>query len=112
MPVPVLGIDNLKLALKFSADFSDQIAQTKKFSVLAAFGFVDDLIALGGVITAWKNIVAEFKDLDPAERAALNAYAKDVLKIPAEKVKDFIADALDWALLTFAMVERARTLKK
>lgn len=109
MPV---GIEHLKQALKFSADFSDQIAQTKKFSFLSAFGFIDDLIALGSVISSWKDIVAEFKDLDDVERLALSAYAKDVLKIPAANIKDFIADALNWALLTFSLVERAKTLKK
>lgn len=109
MPV---GIEHLKQALKFAADFSDQIAQTKKFNFLSIFSFIDDVIALGTVITTWKDVVAEFKDLDESERVQLTGYAKDVLKIPAANVKDFIADALGWALVTFSLVERAKLLKK
>lgn len=109
MPV---GITSLKIALKFAADFSDQVAQTKKFNFMVIFSFIDDLIALGGVISNWKNIVEEFKDLDDAERLEINAYAKDVLKIPAANVKEFVADALNWALITFSLVERAKALKK
>lgn len=106
------GIEHLKLALKFVANFSVQVAGTKKFSFLSIFSFIDDLIALGAVITSWKDIVAEFKDLTDPEREELYAYAQANLNIPHEQTKAFVADSFDWALKTFSLVERARTLAK
>lgn len=107
-----LGIDSLKQALKTVSDFRDQIAQTKKFSFLSAFGFMDDLIALGLVVTSWKTIVAEWKDRTPEELEELKAYARDVLRIPNEKVEKFVEDAFSWILTTIELVEQARKLKK
>ena len=107
-----LGIENLKKALKFAADFSAQIAATKKINFLSMFAFIDELLELGDVVTSWKDIVAEFKDLQDSERLVLYDYAKLVLNIPNEEVKTFVADSFDWSLKTFALVERARGLKK
>ena len=107
-----LGIEHLKAALQFVADFTDQVSRTKKFNLLSAFSFVDELIELGAVIQSWKDIVAEFNDLDDSERAELHQYAKDVLKISPDKAKDFVADAFNWALLTFSLVQRRKDLKK
>lgn len=108
----MLGIDNLKKTLKFAADLADQIGQTKKFNFLSIFGFIDDLIALGGIVGSWADIVAEFKDLSDEERHELNTYAIEVLKVSPDKAKDFVADAIEWALLTGSLVDRRKDLKK
>ena len=108
----MLGVENLKKALKFVFDFTTQVAQTKKFNFWAIFGFIDDLVALGDIITKWKDIQAEFKDLDEAEKQEIYEYAKAEFDLPNDQVEAFIEDALQWALVTFALVERAKLLKK
>ena len=107
----MLGIENLKRALKFINDFTMQVAATKKFRLTSIFSFIDDLFALGGVITEWKNIVAEYRDLDEAEKAQIVQFVKDEFDIPNDEVEAFIEDAFQWLLSTIAMVERARRLK-
>lgn len=107
-----LGIESLKQALKTVSDFREQIAQTKKFNFMSIFGFVDDLFALGAVITSWKNIVAEWKDRSPAELNELYAYAKTLANIPNEKIAKFVDDSFQWILVTISLVEEAKLLKK
>jgi len=108
---PVIGIDHLKSGLKTVSDFRNQVAQTKRFNILALLGFVDDLAAIGETITAWKDIIAEAKDLDSNESKELATYALEVLKIPATKVAKFVSDALQWLITTIDLVEQARHLK-
>lgn len=107
-----LGIENLKLALKFIADFTVQVAQTKKFKLLTVISFFDDLIAFGGVLASWKEIEAEFNDLTPAEQEQLYQYANENLDIPHEQTKAFVADSFKWAMTTFSLVQRAKQLAK
>lgn len=107
----MLGIQNLKNALKFINDFTMQVAATKKFRFTSIFSFIDDLLALGGVISQWKNIVAEWKDLDEAEKNEIIQFVKDEFDIPNDEAEAFIEDAFQWLLSTISMVERARRLK-
>ncbi len=107
-----LGIDHLKSALKTVLDLSVQLAATKKFNFWTIFSFIDDLAAVGGVVTTWKDIVAEFKDLDETEKQELYAYAQEQFDIPNDQVESFVEDSLQWVLTTVSLVERAKTLKK
>lgn len=109
---PPLGIDHLKQALKFVNDFRNQIAQTKKITFVAAISFIDDLIALGGVIEDWKIIIAEWKDRTPIELQELYAYAKTLAPIPNDKVQAFVDKSFRWMLLTFELVEDEKSLHK
>lgn len=108
----MLGIEHLKQGLKFVFDFTSQVAQTKKFKLVTIFSFIDDLIALGGVIVSWKDIIAEFKDLDDAEKQQLYQYVKDEFDIPNDKVEAFVENAFTWLMSTIELVEQAKGLKK
>lgn len=107
-----LGTQKLKDALKFIDDFTMQIAATKKFRFTSIFNFIDDLLALGGVITSWKDIIAEWKDLDTAEKSEIIQYVKDEFDIPDDEVEAFIEDSFSWLLSTISLVERARRLRQ
>ena len=107
-----LGTENLKRAVKFVIDFTTQVAATKKFRFTTIFSFIDDLLELGGVITTWKDVIAEFKDLDDVEKQAIYEYVKQEFDIPNDQVEAFVEDAFQWLLTTISLVERARGLKK
>jgi hypothetical protein len=108
----MLGIENIKNAVKFVIDFHLQISETKKFRLTSIFNFVDELLQLGTVITNWKVIIEEFKDFTPAERQEVYEYAKQQFDIPDDEVEVWVEDVLNWLLYTISLVERAKALRK
>lgn len=110
--MPTVGIENLKKAVKFAIDLAMQIAAIKKFKLISIFSFIDELLELGGVITSWKEIIAEFKDLDIAERQLVYDYVREEFDIPNDQVEVWVEEALGVALNILSLVERAKLLKK
>lgn len=110
----MVGIVNIKKAVKFGIDFANQAIkalQDKKISFLEALGFIDELSQLPGVIESGKDIVSEINDLSPEERKELHDYVTMELDIPAEKVEKVIADSVDAIISIYTLIDGIRKLK-
>ena len=91
----MLGIENLKLVAKFGITLGQDAARILadgKVTAIEGLSLLPDLMGISGILSAKDDIAAEFKDLDTAERAELNAYiasefdlANDVLEAKIEK---------------------------
>jgi hypothetical protein len=106
------GVENIKRLLKFVADFTNQIAKTKKFRLLTLLSFVDDLAELGEIIPLWPEIKAEYKDRSEAEKQEIYAYVRNELDLPNDEAEAFVEDCFQWADYTISLVNRAKRLKK
>lgn len=112
MPV---GIENLKKIVKFSCDFTDEIAGALadgKFKTAEIFGFFDEIMSIPGVVKSFPEVMAEIKDLTEAERNELHAYVVDEFDIPNDKVEGFIEHSIMWAFSTVSLVELFKGLRK
>jgi hypothetical protein len=92
----MLGIENLKQVIVVAANLGKQIEVAVKggLKLIDLLGFVDDFTAIGAVIKNKEAIVAEFKDLDDAERAELLAYVKQNLDLENDGLEDKIEKSL------------------
>jgi hypothetical protein len=101
-----LGIESIKPAIKVAAELRNVTAAAfadGKFQVMEAFGYVPALMQVQAIVESGPTILAELKDADHAERAELEAYAINELKIEAADVEGFIADALDWIIASLQL---------
>ncbi len=109
-----LGIENLKKAVHLAIALPVQIAKTikGKFQLFDLLAFIDEFKELTEVNKVRKDVLAEIKDLDAAERDQLHAFIVDEFDIPNDKVELFIENALGWANATVTLIEEAKNLKK
>jgi hypothetical protein len=101
-----LGIEAVKPAIKVAADLRNITADALadgKFTPMEIFAFVPALLQVQGIIESGPQILAQLKEADHNDRAALEAYAKEELKIADQEVEQFIGDALDWAIATLQL---------
>jgi hypothetical protein len=111
----MLGISNLKTLVKFSCDFTKQIATALsdgKFQWLEALGFIDEIMQIPGVVKTWPEIKLEVADLTAEERQELHAYVVTEFDIPNDRVEGFIEYALMNAVSIVAMVEGWKAILK
>lgn len=109
------GVENLKKLIKFSCDFTEQIADALsdgKFSWTESFGFVDEVMQIPGVVKSFPAIKQELSELSPEERQELYDYLKEEFDIPNDKVELFIENSLSLAIAAVALVEQWKALKK
>ena len=114
MAEQLFGIENLKKMVKFATDFTEQVADALKdgkFSWTEAFGFVDEVMQIPGVVKSWPAIKQELSELSADERTALHQYVVEEFDIPNDKVEAFVENALGWAINAIALVEMWKALK-
>jgi hypothetical protein len=110
----MLGIENLKKAVKFAIDLGEQFATSLAdgFQWTDSFSFVDELIQVPGLLKSGKDVVAELKDLDATERQELYDYIKEEFDIADDKVEDVVEQALATAVSVLLLVDKVKALKK
>lgn len=114
MSEQLFGISNLKKMVKFATDFTEQVADSLsdgKFSWMEAFGFVDEVSQIPGVVKSWPAIKQELSELNEDERKELHQYVTEEFDIPNDRVEAFVESALGWAINAIALVELWKTLK-
>ena len=96
-----LGIDNLKMVVKFGVQLGQDVAKIfadGKVTTIEGLSLLPDLMGIQGIIQAKSDIAAEFKDLSTDERAELNAYIQEEFDLDDDvleaKIEKSIAAAL------------------
>lgn len=109
----MLGTDHLKKGLKLAFDFAKQTAAIAeggiKWYELASY--LDELLQLPDVIKDGKLILAEIKDLDPAEANELAEWVKVEFDIPDDKLEETIEQGLAMAVNLIALYNTFKGVK-
>lgn len=103
-----MGIDQLKIVAKFGIDLGEAFAAAladKKITLQEALGFLPTVMALPGILQAKDQIVAEFKDLDMAEREELNKYIQTEFDIANDQLENKIEKGLIAAVAVLDLIE-------
>jgi hypothetical protein len=111
----MLGIEKLKQIIDTGLGLADTlraIFQDGKFKLQEIFLLVGNFTAVSAVVESWPVALQEFKDLDEAERASLNAYFAQKFDIPNDKVEVFIEKALTNVVNLVELYTMMRDLKK
>lgn len=104
----MFGIENVKKLVKFSCDLTKQISEALadgKFVWSEAFGFVNEVMQIPGVVKSFPDIKNELSELTPEERQELNDYFAAEFDIANDKIEAFIEHALSLAISLVALVE-------
>lgn len=109
----MLGTENLKKLIDLGFAVPKQIAEslTDGWQITDIFSFTDEALELVRVARSWKDIVAEFKDLDENERIELHTHFAAKFDLPNDQVEEFVEDALMHGVITVRMVERFKDLR-
>lgn len=104
--MPVLGVDNLKKAIKFGIDLTKQIetAGADGWDWKDPILFLDDLMAIPGIITSGDEIKAEFNDLDEAEKVELLNYFTTNFDLANDKTEAVVESALALVLQVLTLL--------
>lgn len=102
------GIEHLKQAALVGINFGKQIETAAEggFKLIDLLGFVDEFTAIPGIVANKDNIVAEFKDLDAAERAELVTYVEQNLDLKNDRLEEIIEASLQAILAILTLVEK------
>lgn len=93
----MIGIENLKLVAKTGIDLGEKAAQVfadGKVTLPEGLEFLPVLMGVPGILEKKAEIVAEFKDLDGAERTELNNYIQAEFDIANDELENKIEKAL------------------
>lgn len=103
-----LGVQKLRLAILFALSFSQKIAvgATDGFDWTDVSALIPDLLQIPAIVQDSAAIVAEFKDLDEAERNELSAEISTTFDIPNDKVELYVEEALKGSLYIVSLVNR------
>lgn len=107
-PAQKFGIENLKKMIGFSLSFTQELSQALadgKFRWLEAFGFIDELLQIEGIVTSWPDIKAELKELNATEREELNAYVTANFKVENISVEDAVKNSLAFVVSAVSLIE-------
>lgn len=110
----LLGIENLKKAVKFGIDLGEQIESSGKdgWSWTDAFSFFDEVMQVPGLISKGDEIAEEFKDLVEAEHDELIEYVKAEFNIDDKKAEGRIESAVNIFLAIYILVKQIRQENK
>lgn len=110
----MLGIENLKKVLKLVcglANVGDSIGADTSISRWSnLFKLIEPVSALGSI--DWKQVTAEFKDLDSVERAALAAQLKQDFDIIDDNLEEVIESSVVIAEEFVSLFNKIKALKK
>ena len=106
------GIEILKKAVKTGLNLGHQIVTAGEdgFQWTDAFGFIDDVQAVAGVVKDGKEIVAELKDLTDEERTELYDYIQNEFDIPDDKIEGVIEDSLAISFSIVSLIGKIKAL--
>jgi hypothetical protein len=108
------GIENLKKLAHLGLGLGMQIStafEDGKFTWKDAFGFVDELMEVPGVLKNWNAIKDELEDLDAAEREELHAYIIQEFDIPNDRIEHVVEFALGVGINAVGLVDLVKSLK-
>jgi hypothetical protein len=96
----MVGIENLKKAIKFGIDLGNQIEESGKdgYNWKDITSFFDELFQIPALISNGNAIKEEFKDLDAVEKQELVEYFTDLFDLDNDKAEAIIEKSLDIAL--------------
>lgn len=109
-----LGIDHLKVVVKFGVDLGgaiDEALKDGKVTIADAGDFYAPLMEIPGVSAALSSVVPEFKDLDSAELGELTTYAVGELHIAEAHVLEVIEASLEAAVSIYKLVGKIKAVK-
>ena len=108
--VTKLGIENLKKGIKFMLDLAKQIETSGKdgWKWSDCFAFIPELLLIPGIAKSGKDMLAELNDLDPSERADLDAFVQAEFNISSLKVESVVESAFDTALSIVNLIEKIK----
>lgn len=95
-------MENTKNALTLVARFKKQYQEAAKDGIQAmdGFGFIDELAELPAVINSAKLIKEEIDTVTPEGRDDVRNHVLTLDVVEKEEAEQFIADVVEWALLT------------
>lgn len=102
-----IGIENLKTVAKFGIDLGENISAAladSKITLSEAVSLLPTVMSLPGIIEKKADIVAEFKDLDSAERSELNAYIAAEFDIADDELENKIEKGLSAVVAVLDLV--------
>lgn len=113
MAEQIFGTENLKKLIKFGCDLTSQIASSLEdgWSWHDAFGFVDEVAAIPGVVKSFPAIKKELSELSPEERQDIYDYVKAEFDIPNDRLEVVVENSLALAISAVALVEQFNALK-
>lgn len=98
----VIGIDNIKKALKFAGNFTKAIVESlKDDGKIKGFEYFKIAFTLPDLYPVIKNIsviIDEFEDLDDTEYVEVCEYFKKEFDIPNDEVEEKIEKAFDFII--------------
>lgn len=103
-----LGIDALKLAVKFGCDFGEAMEVSLadgKLGIEDAGAFLTVFMQDASGFAKYGLIPAQLKDMDAVEAAELVQYAKDELKLAHEGIEMKIEKCLEAAVVMLQLAE-------
>lgn len=108
-----LGIDNLKVCVKFGIDLGEAVDASLPGGLTVADvpNFFKPLMEISSAITAAKQVPAELKDLDTEEAAELSAYVTTELHIADAKVEEVIKKSFAVVVSVLEIVEVMKAAK-
>lgn len=80
------------------------------FQLTDSFAYFPVLVTLPGILKKKNDIVAEFKDLDPAERAELLSFVETTLVLSNKGLEDVVEKALASAVTIASLIESVKGL--
>jgi hypothetical protein len=110
----MLGVDNLKKLITVGLEVPKVIADITadgKVTFIELFNVLPIATDLIGVVKSYKEIAAEFADLDDTEREELHTFFAEKFDIPNDLVEAYVEDALEVAFNLISLVARFKTLK-
>lgn len=111
--ITMYGIENLKKLIKFGCDLTKQISTSLAdgWSWIDAFGFVDEVAAIPGVVKSFPAIQLELSELSTEERQELYDYLVEEFDIPNDRVEVVLENSIALAIAAVALVEQWKALK-
>lgn len=93
------GIENLKKAIGWACSFNEELASAlkdKKFRWIEAFGFIDDVLGIEGLVKAIPQIKNEIAELSHEENHELKEYISENFTFENSTVEEVIDAAFDF----------------
>ena len=108
------GIKESKEAIVFLGQFASvtgDVTADGKVSLVELLKFAQLWPVIAPAVDGYKEMPAEFSDLDSMERAELNDAFAGSLKLPAEKTEVILEDGFDLALHITQFIVKVRELR-
>jgi hypothetical protein len=109
------GVDNIIKFIDRGLDLSEDIAtalEDGKVNFKDSPLFIDDVVAIPGMINAATKLEQEFLDMSPAEREFIDAHVREKVNNPNANVAEVVRLAIKTATDTSVIVQDFVALSK